>query len=56
MKPFLATDEADLKQLALSIAAIDQQWSWIMLAIITLLYRLYCKARLVEIRKLSAAG
>jgi hypothetical protein len=38
------------KQDALSLSDSDQQWSSIMLAIINLLYREYCKARVAEMR------
>jgi len=38
------------------VAVHDQQWSWIMSAILTLIYREYCKARLAEISKANPAS
>jgi hypothetical protein len=41
---------------AIKLAGNDQQRSSIMSAILTLIYREYCKARLAEIAKANPAG
>jgi hypothetical protein len=35
---------------------IDQQWGSIMYALLSLIYRAYCKARLAEMRKYHAVA
>jgi hypothetical protein len=47
---FFPASDVGWKQTAFNLSAIDQRWSCIMLAIITLLYREYCKARVAEMR------
>jgi hypothetical protein len=49
-KPFSGSHE-DARKQARGILSPDQQWGSIMWAIINILYRQYCRARLVEIRK-----
>jgi hypothetical protein len=56
---FLQAHEDTRKQDGASIMLVgDQQWSSIMWAILSLIYRLSCQARLVEMRKrrLATAG
>jgi hypothetical protein len=51
MKPFSAGRNAGWKRSAPSIVVADQARSSVMSALINLLYREYCRARLMEMRK-----
>jgi hypothetical protein len=53
MKPVLARGEIGPKQSARQDVVDDQQRSSVMSAIISLIYREYCRARLAEIQKLA---
>jgi hypothetical protein len=49
-KPFSSGREIVLKQ-PRAMVGDDQQWSSIMWALISILYREYCRARLAEMRR-----
>jgi hypothetical protein len=49
-KPFWESCEDAQKRSPASLACIDQQWSSIMLATLSIIYREFCKARLAEMR------
>jgi hypothetical protein len=56
---FLQTHEESWKRHRANIPFVnDQQWSWIMWTLLSLIYRLSCRASLLEMRKyhLAAAG
>jgi hypothetical protein len=50
-KPSFAANDANRKQSQITLRSIDQQWSSIMWAIISSVYRSYCLARLLEMRR-----
>lgn len=54
-KPFPAVDENGRKQRSRNMPALVKRWSSIMSALITLIYREYCLARLAEMRKCHLA-
>jgi len=53
----LQVDEEGQKRDRANIASVsDQQWSSIMWAILSLIYRLSCRARLMEMRRRNLAA
>jgi hypothetical protein len=52
-KPFWESCEDALKRSPASLSCIDQQWSSVMLAILGIIYREFCKARLAEMRQVA---
>jgi hypothetical protein len=50
-KPFLPDGEDSRKSNPCNLVCLVKQWSSIMSALITLIYREYCRARLAEMRK-----
>jgi hypothetical protein len=55
-KPFFKSGEASRKRFRAQYRQRDQQWSWIMWVLISSIYRSYCRARLLEMRKYHLAS
>jgi hypothetical protein len=55
-KLFLSIGEESPKQIRITLRLSDQQRGSIMSALISLLYREYCKARLAEMRKVETTA
>ena len=50
-KPFWGDGEERRKWVTIKMAGVIKQWSSVMLAFFTMLYREYCRARLAEMRR-----
>jgi hypothetical protein len=55
-KPFSAGGTLSRKRTPVSITTNDEQWSSVMSAILTFIYREFCLARIAEIRRHPVVG